>query len=181
MQFYKGTLPNPGKDETGIEPPERLQPYISQLERYFRGELRAFTFELDLVGTQFQKDCWQALLRIPYGETCSYGEIASAIGRPNAFRAVGLVANDDNPVAIIVPCHRVLGANGTLTAHGGGLSTKEKLLRLEGAKFRLKPKPSSRLICGQNRRRPATGKFSVLIVLTTSFIPYLRGGFDPEG
>src|SRR5438270_14003189 len=137
VQFYKGTLPNPGKDETWIESPERLGPYISQLESYFRGELRAFTCEFDLVGTQFQKDCWQALLRIPYGKTCSYGEIASAIGRPNAFRAVGQ-ANHDNPIAIIVPCHRVLGANGTLTGYGGGLSTKEKLLRLEGAKFRLK-------------------------------------------
>ena len=93
--------------------------------------------KFDLVGTQFQKDCWQALLRIPYGETCSYADIASAIGRPNAFRAVGQ-ANHDNPIAIIVPCHRVLGANGTLTGYGGGLSTKEKLLRLEGAKFRLK-------------------------------------------
>jgi methylated-DNA-[protein]-cysteine S-methyltransferase len=93
------------------------------------------------VGTQFQKDCWQALLRIPYGETSSYAEIASAIGRPKAFRAVGQ-ANHDNPIAIIVPCHRVLGADGTLTGYGGGLSTKEKLLRLEGAKFRLKSKLS---------------------------------------
>jgi methylated-DNA-[protein]-cysteine S-methyltransferase len=139
LQFYKGTMPPAGKDEIWMESPEHLRPYIWQLESYFRGELRAFTFELDLVGTQFQKDCWQALLRIPYGETCSYGEIASAIGRPNAFRAVGQ-ANHDNPIAIVVPCHRVLGANGTLTGYGGGLSTKEKLLRLEGAKFRLKSK-----------------------------------------
>jgi methylated-DNA-[protein]-cysteine S-methyltransferase len=142
LHFYKGTMPPPGKDETWIESLEHLRPYISQLESYFRGELRAFTCDLDLVGTQFQKDCWQALLRIPYGETCSYGDIASAIGRPNAFRAVGQ-ANHDNPLAIIVPCHRVLGANGTLTGYGGGLSTKEKLLRLEGAKFRLKSKPSA--------------------------------------
>lgn len=137
VHFYKGTLPPPGKDEVWIESPEHLHPYTSQLEAYFRGELRAFTFELDLVGTQFQKDCWQALLRIPYGKTCSYGDIASAIGRPNAFRAVGQ-ANHDNPIAIVVPCHRVLGANGTLTGYGGGLSTKEKLLCLEGATFRLK-------------------------------------------
>jgi len=142
LQFYKGTMPSPGKDEAWIESPEHLRPYISQLESYFRGELRAFTFELDLVGTQFQKDCWQALLRIPYGETCSYGDIASAIGRPNAFRAVGQ-ANHDNPIAIIVPCHRVLGADGTLTGYGGGLSTKEKLLRLEGATFRLKLKSAA--------------------------------------
>jgi methylated-DNA-[protein]-cysteine S-methyltransferase len=137
IHFCKGALPAPGKNEIWIESPEQLQPYTSQLEAYFRGELRAFTFELDLVGTQFQKDCWQALLRIPYGKTCSYAEIARAIGRPNAFRAVGQ-ANHDNPIAIVVPCHRVLGANGTLTGYGGGLSTKEKLLRLEGATFQLK-------------------------------------------
>src|SRR5579864_1318905 len=141
LQFYKGTMPPPGKDETWIESPERLQPYVSQLEAYFRGELREFTFAVDLIGTKFQKDCWQALLRIPYGKTCSYAEIARAIGRPNAFRAVGQ-ANHDNPIAIVVPCHRVLGANGTLTGYGGGLSTKEKLLRLEGATFRLAKKLS---------------------------------------
>jgi methylated-DNA-[protein]-cysteine S-methyltransferase len=139
VQFYKGKLPPPARDETWIESPEHLRPFISELESYFRGELRAFTCELDLVGTQFQRDCWQALLRIPYGQTCSYADIAAEIGRPNAFRAVGQ-ANHDNPVAIIVPCHRVLGADGTLTGYGGGLSTKEKLLRLEGAKFRLKVK-----------------------------------------
>lgn len=141
IQFYKGTLPASAKDETWMESPEHLQPYVSQLEAYFRGELREFTFALDLIGTQFQKDCWHALLKIPYGQTCSYAEIARAIGRPNAFRAVGQ-ANHDNPIAIVVPCHRVLGANGTLTGYGGGLSTKEKLLRLEGATFRLKPKAS---------------------------------------
>jgi methylated-DNA-[protein]-cysteine S-methyltransferase len=137
LQFYKGALPSPSKNEIWVESSEHLQPYVSQLEAYFRGELRDFTFALDLVGTKFQKDCWQALLRIPYGKTCSYAEIARAIGRPNAFRAVGQ-ANHDNPIAIIVPCHRVLGANGTLTGYGGGLSTKEKLLRLEGAAFRMK-------------------------------------------
>lgn len=143
VQFYKGKLPPSARDETWIESPEHLRPYIAELESYFRGELRAFTCKLDLVGTQFQKDCWQALLRIPYGQTCSYADIASAIGRPNAFRAVGQ-ANHDNPIAVIVPCHRVLGADGTLTGYGGGLSTKEKLLRLEGVKFRLKAKPSAR-------------------------------------
>lgn len=142
LQFYKGVMASPGKDETWIASSEHLQPYIAQLEAYFRGELREFTFPLDLVGTQFQKDCWQALLRIPYGKTCSYAEIARAIGRPNAFRAVGQ-ANHDNPIAIVVPCHRVLGANGTLTGYGGGLNTKEKLLRLEGAPFRLKPESSA--------------------------------------
>jgi methylated-DNA-[protein]-cysteine S-methyltransferase len=139
VQFYRGKLPSPGTDELWIESRERLRPYEEQIEAYFRGELRTFTCKLDLIGTQFQKDCWEALLRIPYGKTCSYAEIAREIGRPNAFRAVGQ-ANHDNPIAIIVPCHRVLGANGTLTGYGGGLSTKEKLLRLEGASFRRAPK-----------------------------------------
>lgn len=142
LHFYKGKMPAPAKDETWIESSGRLQPYVEQLDSYFRGERHDFTFKLDLVGTQFQKDCWQALLRIPYGKTCSYAEIARAIGRPNAFRAVGQ-ANHDNPIAIVIPCHRVLGANGTLTGYGGGLSTKEKLLRLEGASFRLRSESSS--------------------------------------
>jgi O-6-methylguanine DNA methyltransferase len=135
LQFYKGTMPSPVPDEIWVESRERLQPYMLQLESYLRGELRSFTCELDLIGTEFQKDCWRALLRIPYGTTCSYADIARAIGRPHAFRAVGQ-ANHDNPIAIIVPCHRVLGANGTLTGYGGGLTTKERLLRLEGAPFR---------------------------------------------
>ena len=143
VHFYKGDLPVPGKNEVWIESPPHLRPYEMQLEAYFRGELREFTCKLDLIGTQFQKDCWQALLKIPYGKTCSYAEIARAIGRPNAFRAVGQ-ANHDNPLAIIVPCHRVLGANGMLTGYGGGLNTKEKLLRLEGAAFRVAEESSSR-------------------------------------
>jgi methylated-DNA-[protein]-cysteine S-methyltransferase len=136
VQFYRGTLPAPGKGEIWIESPEYLQPYELQLQAYFRGDLRDFTCKLDLIGTPFQKECWQALLKIPYGKTCSYADIACAIGRPHAFRAVG-GANHDNPLAIIVPCHRVLGADGTLTGYGGGLTTKEKLLRLEGATYRL--------------------------------------------
>ena len=158
LHFYKGTMPPAAKDETWIESPEHLRPYISELESYFRGELRAFTGELDLVGTQFQKDCWQALLRIPYGQTCSYADIASAIGRPNACRAVGQ-ANHDNPIAIIVPCHRVLGADGTLTGYGGGLSTKEKLLRLEGAKFRLKAKSAANASTGNTAEAPPQASF----------------------
>lgn len=141
LQFYRGKMPAPGKDEVWIESRDYLHPYEMQMEAYFRGELRQFTCKLDLIGTQFQKDCWRALLQIPYGQTCSYADIARAIGRPNAFRAVGQ-ANHDNPLAIIVPCHRVLGANGTLTGYGGGLNTKEKLLRLEGAAFRLAAKSS---------------------------------------
>ena len=145
LQFDRGKLPPPGEHEVWIESQERLRPYQQQLEGYFRGDRREFTCKLDLIGTEFQKDCWEALLRIPYGKTCSYADIARAIGRPHAFRAVGQ-ANHDNPIAIIVPCHRVLGANGTLTGYGGGLSTKEKLLLLEGASFRRAPGPSTGLL-----------------------------------
>jgi methylated-DNA-[protein]-cysteine S-methyltransferase len=154
LHFYRGAMPGPGKDEIWVESSEHLQPYVLQLEAYFRGELHEFTFP-DLVGTQFQKDCWQALLRIPYGKTCSYAEIARAIGRPAAFRAVGQ-ANHDNPIAIVVPCHRVLGANGTLTGYGGGLNTKEKLLRLEGASFRLKMKTAANSPADQAVDAPQT-------------------------
>ncbi|HEX3154191.1 MAG TPA: methylated-DNA--[protein]-cysteine S-methyltransferase [Candidatus Angelobacter sp.] len=153
LHFYKGTMPAPGKNEIWVESSEQLQPYLEQLDAYFRGELHEFTFPLDLVGTQFQKDCWQALLRIPYGKTCSYAEIARAIGRPAAFRAVGQ-ANHDNPIAIVVPCHRVLGANGMLTGYGGGLNTKEKLLRLEGASFRLKLKAAANSPVDQSADAP---------------------------
>lgn len=144
LQFHRGKLPEPAKDELTkdelwIESRARLQPYQDQINAYFRGELRDFTCKLDLVGTEFQKQCWNALLRIPYGATCSYAEIARQVGRPQAFRAVGQ-ANHNNPIPIIIPCHRVLGANGTLTGYGGGLETKEKLLRLEGASFRLQPR-----------------------------------------
>jgi methylated-DNA-[protein]-cysteine S-methyltransferase len=153
LHFYKGTMPAPGKNEIWVESSEQLQPYVSQLDAYFRGELQVFTFELDLVGTQFQKDCWLALLRIPYGKTCSYAEIACAIGRPAAFRAVGQ-ANHDNPIAIVVPCHRVLGVNGTLTGYGGGLNTKEKLLHLEGASIRMKAKPAANSPTSQTADAP---------------------------
>jgi methylated-DNA-[protein]-cysteine S-methyltransferase len=102
------------------------------LGSYFRGELRHFSGPLDLQGSPFQKRCWQALLSIPYGETRTYGDIAAQVGSPRAFRAVGQ-ANHQNPIAIIVPCHRVIGANHSLTGYGGGLAVKEKLLLLEGA------------------------------------------------
>jgi methylated-DNA-[protein]-cysteine S-methyltransferase len=136
LQFHRGQLPQPARDEVWIESRERLLPYEKEINAYFSGGLRAFTCKLDLAGTSFQKACWQALLQIPYGETRTYAAIAREIGRPQAFRAVGQ-ANHDNPVAIIVPCHRVLGADGTLTGYGGGLGVKEKLLKLEGVSFRL--------------------------------------------
>jgi methylated-DNA-[protein]-cysteine S-methyltransferase len=103
---------------------------VEQLVAYFAGELTSFDLELDLRGTAFQRRVWQALLTIPYGETRSYGEIAEQIGAPTAARAVGL-ANGHNPIAIIVPCHRVIGANGSLTGFGGGLGRKRSLLQLE--------------------------------------------------
>ncbi|HLZ60552.1 MAG TPA: methylated-DNA--[protein]-cysteine S-methyltransferase [Ktedonosporobacter sp.] len=107
-----------------------LQQAVDELQRYFAGEQIQFSCQLDLRGTPFQVLVWQELCRIPYGETRSYGEIARTIGRPSASRAVG-AANGANPIAIIVPCHRVIGSNGSLTGYGGGLPTKEWLLSLE--------------------------------------------------
>jgi methylated-DNA-[protein]-cysteine S-methyltransferase len=101
-----------------------------QLDSYFAGELSDFDVPLDLRGTEFQRRVWEALLTIPYGQTRSYGQIAQQIGAPGAARAVGL-ANGHNPVAIIVPCHRVIGAAGKLTGYGGGLDRKQTLLNLE--------------------------------------------------
>ncbi len=103
---------------------------IAQLEAYFAGELRAFELPLAPKGTAFQLTVWEALLQIPYGETVSYGDIAQAIGKPTATRAVG-AANGKNPLPIVVPCHRVIGSDGTLTGYGGGLSIKATLLELE--------------------------------------------------
>ena len=117
------------------ESPEATQAARRQLEEYFAGKRRTFAIPLDLRGTDFQRRCWQELLRIPYGETRSYAEIARAVGSPNAYRAVGQ-ANHYNPIAIVVPCHRVLAAGTALGGYGGGLATKAFLLRLEGAEFR---------------------------------------------
>jgi methylated-DNA-[protein]-cysteine S-methyltransferase len=132
LQFDAGELPGKRRDEVWIESPEKLPPYEDQMRSYFQGKLKEFTFDLDLAGTEFQKKCWRALLRIPYGQTCSYADIARAVGSPRAFRAVGQ-ANHNNPVAIVVPCHRVVTSTGTLGGYGGGLAVKEKLLRLEGS------------------------------------------------
>jgi methylated-DNA-[protein]-cysteine S-methyltransferase len=103
---------------------------VEQLEAYFAGDRTEFDLDLHLVGTAFQRRVWEALLTIPYGETRSYGEIARQIGSPGASRAVGL-ANGHNPIGIVVPCHRVIGANGSLTGYGGGLDRKRALLSLE--------------------------------------------------
>ena len=101
-----------------------------QLKEYFAGERTTFDLELDMDGPDFERLVWRALLDIPYGETSSYGELARRIGHPDAARAVG-VANARNPIAVIVPCHRVIGADGSLTGYGGGLERKRLLLELE--------------------------------------------------
>jgi methylated-DNA-[protein]-cysteine S-methyltransferase len=102
-----------------------------QLADYFAGRRRSFDLPLDFQGTDFQKQVWAALLAIPFGETRSYGDLARAVGRPTAFRAVG-AANGRNPISIVAPCHRVIGANGALTGFAGGLEAKRYLLRHEG-------------------------------------------------
>ena len=109
-----------------------MKSYVLELDQYFAGRRRDFSFPLDLRGTEFQLACWRALIAIPYGETRTYADIARAVGRPQGFRAVGM-ANNRNPVAIVVPCHRVIASDGTLCGYGGGLDIKKKLLELEGA------------------------------------------------
>ena len=101
-----------------------------QLAEYFQGKRTQFELPLDVEGTPFQKAVWNELLRIPYGETRSYGDIAKAIGKPNAARAVGM-ANHENPIAVVIPCHRVVGRDGSLTGYAGGLQLKAQLLSIE--------------------------------------------------
>lgn len=108
---------------------------VAQVLEYLEGKRRRFELPLDLRGTPFQRAVWEALLAIPYGETRTYGEVASAIGRPGAVRAVG-AANGANPVPLVVPCHRVVAAGGRLGGFGGGLPLKTRLLALEGAEPR---------------------------------------------
>jgi methylated-DNA-[protein]-cysteine S-methyltransferase len=123
----------PGIIPERIEQPgslEQLSRTIEQLEEYFNGTRQSFDLKLDLRGTPFQLKVWQQLQRIPYGTVCSYKDIAIRIGQPKAVRAVG-GANNRNPIPIIVPCHRVIGAGGALVGFGGGVDTKEKLLHIE--------------------------------------------------
>ena len=107
-----------------------MEETAKQLQQYFRGERRAFSIPLDPIGTPFQVSVWRALLTIPYGETRSYRDIAVAIGNPKAVRAVGM-ANNRNPISFIIPCHRVIGSDGSLVGYGGGLPLKRWLLSLE--------------------------------------------------
>ncbi|WP_201755242.1 methylated-DNA--[protein]-cysteine S-methyltransferase [Paenibacillus glycinis] len=114
-----------------IQAPERMSAYVRQLREYLDGERTAFELPFDLRGTDFQMAVWEALTRIPFGQTRSYSELAGAVGHPKAVRAVG-AANGANPVPIVIPCHRVIGKNDALTGFRGGLKVKEELLRLEG-------------------------------------------------
>ena len=133
LEFDRGQFP-PRKNKQIIweESRAKTKPFTRELEEYFAGKRREFTFPLDLRGTDFQVKCWRALLAIPYGETRSYADIARAVRKPQAFRAVGM-ANNRNPIAIVVPCHRVIASDGTLCGYGGGLDIKRRLLELEGA------------------------------------------------
>ena len=109
-------------------------PVLHQLSEYFAGTRRTFDVDLALRGTPFQVAVWEELCRIPYGDTITYAELARRIGKPSAVRAVG-AANGANPIPVIVPCHRVIGSNGTLTGYGGGIERKQFLLALEGRRL----------------------------------------------
>lgn len=124
-------VPMIGKDWVGNDALPLFAQTKRELDAYFQGTLRAFTLPLAPRGTDFQKQVWIALTKIPYGETRSYGQQAHSIGKPSAVRAIG-AANGKNPIGIIVPCHRVIGANGALTGYAGGLHNKAFLLKLEG-------------------------------------------------
>ena len=118
--------PQPGD----VELPEVLKECVKQLGEYFNGQRKTFSVNLGLQGTEFQNTVWRRLVKIPYGQTLSYGEFAAASGKPAACRAVGN-ANGKNPISVIVPCHRLIGSNGSLTGYGGGLWRKEWLLKHE--------------------------------------------------
>jgi methylated-DNA-[protein]-cysteine S-methyltransferase len=124
-QRHRPAFPEPDSAKTEV-----LAQAERQLAEYFDGGRTTFELPLKMIGSPFQRRVWSALLEIPYGETASYGEIALRIGQPTAARAVGL-ANGRNPIAIVVPCHRVIGASGALTGYGGGLPRKQQLLALE--------------------------------------------------
>ena len=131
LNFQNSTSPHP------VDPAWRRDTALfgetrQELEAYFAGELQEFSMSVAPRGTEFQREVWQALREIPYGKLATYRDIAQRIRRPNAVRAVG-AANGANPVAVVVPCHRVIGSNGTLTGYAGGLEIKERLLQLEGS------------------------------------------------
>jgi len=127
----------PNRVKLGEMVEDKAEPVLLEAERqlgeYFAGKRSQFELELDFAGTDFQKQVWKALLTIPFGETRSYGQIAAQLGNPKAVRAVG-AANGKNPISIIAPCHRVIGASGSLTGFAGGIETKAHLLELEAKK-----------------------------------------------
>jgi O-6-methylguanine DNA methyltransferase len=134
LEFNRGQFPaTKNKAISWTLAPQKIEAYARELIEYFAGKRREFTFALDLRGTPFQVKCWRALLDIPYGETRTYADIARTVRKPQAFRAVGM-ANNRNPIAVVVPCHRVIASDGTLCGYGGGLDIKQKLLELEGAR-----------------------------------------------
>jgi len=120
----------PGSAAFGARDDGVLPEVRAQLDAYFTGSLRDFDIPLATTGTPFQQQVWAALRAVPYGSTCTYGDLAAAVGRPSAVRAVG-AANGRNPVCVVVPCHRVVGAGGSLTGYAGGLERKSYLLALE--------------------------------------------------
>lgn len=129
IHFTNGRRPRQPNREW-VNDPKPFKEVARQLKEYFAGKREDFDVPLVLEGTEFQMRVWNYLRKIPYGETVSYGQIARIIGSPDAARAVGL-ANGQNPIPIIIPCHRVIGSNGDLTGFGGGLPIKQKLLALE--------------------------------------------------
>jgi methylated-DNA-[protein]-cysteine S-methyltransferase len=131
---YRHTHINKKPDDYTVMETSLIKKAAKQLEEYFEGKRKIFNLPIAPQGTEFQLKIWQALKHIPYGETRSYGEIAFNAGNPKACRAVGM-ANNRNPIVILIPCHRVIGSNGSLTGFGGGLELKKKLLELE-AKWR---------------------------------------------
>lgn len=133
LEYEDGVVTALKSAEAGTkgEPPSMLAELVfRQLDEYFAGTRTEFTFPYRLHGTPFQEKVWEELRQIPYGETRSYKDIAEAIGHPKAYRAVGM-ANNANPIFIAIPCHRVIGANGSLVGYGGGLEMKKALLELE--------------------------------------------------
>jgi O-6-methylguanine DNA methyltransferase len=127
IDLHPGNEAPPESEPAGA----RHQDFERQLTEYLEGKRRAFALPLRLEGSDFQKEVWEAVARIPYGRTASYGEIALLIGKPKASRAVG-AANGANPIPIVIPCHRVIGADGSLTGYGGGIALKTRFLALEG-------------------------------------------------
>ena len=137
ISFQQGKHPM-DVPEVWIRNEERLKPVFDQIHAYLHGELTCFDLILAPMGTRFQKSVWAALLEIPYGKTASYGDIAMAIGNPKACRAVG-GANGRNPIPLIIPCHRIIGADGKLVGYGSGLPIKRKLLALESKYHHRRP------------------------------------------